>query len=765
MRALYYLGAQKKMKKIAKNLLVLVVLLSMVVGPLNAYAAQTVKKDYPLSKDVQYKQYTYSSTNTNSINHVAINVGEQTEVQLGMPANVNGRESTVANANRHSREGNRVVGAINASFFDMSAGFPLFLLAKNNVILNGGAVSNGSDEYMNVPTAFGVSADGSGVIDYFDFDVTLSHKGTNYQMSGMNRARNIYEGIVYTPQFYSKTTNTNEYGFEIVVDTGAPITENKFGQTLTGKVTQITPYGSKEKISIPSTGFVVSLQGGDWNKKLSQIALGDELSVNFSIDKQWQDAKFILASGPYLVKDNKPYIMMSTSSYRAKEVTSRTVVATSNNGKTVHFITVDGKQNHSAGMNMVQLANYLVSLGVDRAINLDGGGSTTMGIRNYGSNNVVLANLPSNKGNAQRLVSATLQAVSTAPTGKGKYIKYTNSTNYATLLTDASSSIAVQYVLDENYTTLPLEGRLSLTSENNSLNVNGLNYTATKAGNDRIFINHDGTPVESFQVKVVDAPATMNVEPKSKTLGAGETVKFTMDAKDDGGKPLVYNASQVKWSVEGNIGTITNDGKFTAKNPGATGKVVATLGTKSVGATVTVAKASLFKDIPSNYVYYKEIEYLTKNNIITGQADGTFRPNDKLTRAHAAVIISRALGLNTSNVKNPGFKDIPANHVYYKQIAAIVESGIMSGKGDNTFDPNGTLTRAQMAKVVALAYDLKGTSSINFKDVSKDHWAYSFVQQLAANKITTGYGDNTFKPNEAISRAHFGLFLYRAIHQ
>lgn len=179
----------------------------------------------------------------------------------------------------------------------MSEGYPLFLLAKNNVILNGGAVSNGSDQYMNVPTAFGMAADGRGVIDYFDFDVTLSHNGTNYEMSGMNRERNIYESIIYTPQFYSKTTDTNEYGFEIVVDTGEPITENKFGQTLTGKVTKITPYGSKEKVSIPSTGFVVSLQGGDWHKKLGQIAIGDELSVNFSIDKLWQDAQFILASG------------------------------------------------------------------------------------------------------------------------------------------------------------------------------------------------------------------------------------------------------------------------------------------------------------------------------------------------------------------------------------------------------------------------------------------------------------------------------------
>ena len=736
----------------------------MVYSPANAFAFQTVEEEYPLSKGVQYKQYTYSNTNTNSINHLAINVGDPTtEVQLGMPAAVNGKESTVANANRLSSEGNRVVGAINASFYNMSEGYPLFLLAKNNVILNGGAVSDGSDQYMNVPTAFGMDAEGRGVIDYFDFDVNLSHKGTNYEMSGLNRTRNIYESVIYTPQFYSKTTDTNEFGFEIVVDTGEPITENTFGQTLTGKVTQIKAYGSKEKLAIPTTGFVVSLQGGDWHSKLGHVAIGDEMSVNFSIDQLWQNAQFILASGPFLVKDSKPYIMMSDTSSRAKEVAPRTVVATSNNGQTVHFITVDGRQSHSKGMNMVQLANYLVALGVEKAINLDGGGSTTMGIRNYGSNNVVLANLPSNSGNTQRLVSATLHAVSTAPNGKATHMKFSNSTNYATMLVGATSSVAVQYVLDDNYTALPLDGHLSLASQNETLSVDGLSYTATQAGDDRVYIGYDGAAVQSYAVKVVDAPTTLAITPSSKTISAGETVAFTVDAKDDSGKPIVYNASQVKWSVEGDIGTITSSGKFTATKAGTTGKIVATLGTKSEAATVTVAKPALFKDIPNNYAYFKEVEYLTSNKIITGYSDGTFKPNDKLSRAHAAVIISRALDLNTSNVKNPSFKDIPANHIYYKQIAAVAEAGIMSGRGNNTFDPDATLTRAQMAKIVAIAYDLQGTSKITFKDVSKNDWAYTYIQQLAANNITTGYEGNLFKPNESISRVHFGLFLYRAI--
>lgn len=745
--------------------MILIVILTMGVQPQSASALQTVKKSYPLSQGVQYNQYTNNNPNLNSINHLAIDVeNANTEVQLGMPRIANGKESTTANATRHSIPGNQVVGAINASFYDMTAGFPLFLLAKDNHILNGGTVSKGADQYMNIPTAFGMTADGRGIIDNFDFNVTLSHKAKNYRMSGLNHARNAGDAVIYTPQFHSKTTNTNEFGYEIVVDTGKAITENTFGQTLTGRVTQIIPSGSKAKLTIPTTGFVVSLHGGDRISSLSHVGLGDEVSVNFAIDNRWKDSQFILASGPYLVKDGKPYLMMSTTSSRAKEIAPRTVVGTSKDGKIVHFITIDGRQSHSKGMNMMQLANYLVSLGIDKAINLDGGGSTTMGIRNPGSTSVTLANLPSNTGNAQRLVSATLLAVNTAPAGIPTSIKFTSSTNYVPLLAGASSSINVQQVLDGSNNKLPTDGRVSLTSELGTLNINGLSFTTTKAGNDRIFINYDGQQLQSLPIRVVDSPTTMSVSPSVNTLNAGEKIKFTVDAKAANAEKLAYETSQLKWSIEGDIGTITTSGEFTAKNPGATGKIIATLGTKSVATAVTIKESPLFTDIPNDYTYFKEIQYLTKDNIITGDLDGSFNPNNHLTRVHAALIISRALDLDTSHVINPNFKDVSTTHRYYKEVAAVVQAGIMDGKGNELFDPEATLTRGQMAKVVALSYDLKGQTSKTFLDVPNDYGSRVYILLLAANNITTGYEGNLYKPFIPISRAHFSVFLYRAMN-
>ena len=748
------------MKKTSRLIAFMVALVIVVAQAVPAFASQTINEQYPLSSGVMYNNYTYKSTKTNSINHLAVNLNDAyTNVTLGLPDPFASRIRTTALATKNSVEGNRVVGAVNAAFFNMGEGYPLFLIAQNNRIINGGTVSTGSDEYVNVPTAFGMKENGEAIIDYFDFDINLTANGQTFEISGLNRERQNKEAVIFTPEFYKSGTNSNQYGYEIIVDAGKSTRNIHFGDTISGKVVQILPYGQSVS-KIPENGFVISVQGGSsLNLPLQKLTPGSDVSVSFSIDSKWQDAQFILATGPMLVRDGKPYIMMSTSSWRAKEVTARTVVGISKDRKTVHFVTVDGKQTRSPGMNMSQLADYLVSLGVDTAINLDGGGSTTMGIRKYGSNNVVLANIPS--AGSERAVNAILQAVSTAPTSEAATIKYTRN-NVGTMLVGTTSTISVQYVLDQYYNPLPItNGTMSFSSQNGTLQVSGYSFTTTKAGDDRIYMAHNGKVVQSFPVKVVDGPSTLTIS-GTKSLGMKQSAAYSITALDDAGKPIIYNADQVKWSVEGGVGTITSTGQFTATKEGQ-GKIVAKLGSTTATFPVTVKGAPLFADIPADYMYAKEVKFLVDNKYVTGYGDGTFRPNETLSRAHAAVIISRVLGLDTTKVKDPGFKDVTPSHTYYKEIAAVQNAGIISGV-NGMYNPNNQLTRAQMAKIIALAFDLKGVSNMQFTDVPKTSWEYEYVQALAANNITTGYGNNLFKPNVSITRMHFGLFLYRVLN-
>ncbi|MFJ7978441.1 amidase family protein [Peribacillus sp. NPDC096379] len=172
-----------------------------------------------------------------------------------------------------------------------------------------------------------------------------------------------------------------------------------------------------------------------------------------------------------------------------------------------------------------------------------------------------------------------------------------------------------------------------------------------------------------------------------------------------------------------------------------------------------------FKDVTS---FVDEIEYLTDKGIIKGYKDGTFKPNEPITRLQAIEIILREKGITDySSVLNPGFIDVKPDDYGYEEIAKAVELGIINGKinaqGQKYFDPNGTLTRSQMAKVLVLAYDLKGTYPTDFKDVPKGYWAYNSISILAANNITAGYKDGTFKPTINLSRQHFAAFMARCL--
>jgi hypothetical protein len=164
-----------------------------------------------------------------------------------------------------------------------------------------------------------------------------------------------------------------------------------------------------------------------------------------------------------------------------------------------------------------------------------------------------------------------------------------------------------------------------------------------------------------------------------------------------------------------------------------------------------------FSDVPEGYWAKKEIEYLVQEGIIKGYDDGTFKPEKPVTRLQAAMMLVRALGLDTNHRPDPGFKDIQKGDYGYEYVAAVVDEGIFSKA--NTFNPNKPLTRGQMAKILVKAFRLKGDYQGEIKDVSKEFESY--VRVLAANGITQIYNDNTYKPNAVVTRAQFAVFFAR----
>jgi len=174
------------------------------------------------------------------------------------------------------------------------------------------------------------------------------------------------------------------------------------------------------------------------------------------------------------------------------------------------------------------------------------------------------------------------------------------------------------------------------------------------------------------------------------------------------------------------------------------------------------ASAASFKDTPESYRFYEEINFLTGEDIITGFPDGRFGPEEKVTRAAAAIMIGRALDLDGTKGQTV-FPDVAPTSAASGYIQSAVEKGIIGGFLDGSFRPDESVTRGQLAIFLTRAFEFTETSTQSFTDVASGMTAYPYIQKLLAANITAGYPDNTYRPELAVTRGQFSAFIARSI--
>lgn len=172
------------------------------------------------------------------------------------------------------------------------------------------------------------------------------------------------------------------------------------------------------------------------------------------------------------------------------------------------------------------------------------------------------------------------------------------------------------------------------------------------------------------------------------------------------------------------------------------------------------ASSQVFTDLPKSHPNYAAIMYLADQGVITKQK--RFGPNDKVTREEVAIMVAKATGLDGKKTKTK-FKDVPASRYSSGYINSAVNARIINGYPDGTFKPTQFVTRGHMAAFIANAFKLTKEENVQFKDVAKGSTSYNAVRKLAANNITSGYPDGTFKPNQTLTRSHIAAFIARAM--
>jgi hypothetical protein len=163
------------------------------------------------------------------------------------------------------------------------------------------------------------------------------------------------------------------------------------------------------------------------------------------------------------------------------------------------------------------------------------------------------------------------------------------------------------------------------------------------------------------------------------------------------------------------------------------------------------------------------VDFLYNAGITTGYADGTFRPDQKITRAQFAVMLYRYLGLNEADYEHvvlPFADNAKIGDYAVPAIKALYTEGIINGStgkdGRLYFNPNSSLTRAQAATMIGRTQE-KGYDSVEltFADAAKiPAYATAYIQTMAAQGVISGYTDGTFKPNNPITRGQMAKILY-----
>ncbi len=186
-------------------------------------------------------------------------------------------------------------------------------------------------------------------------------------------------------------------------------------------------------------------------------------------------------------------------------------------------------------------------------------------------------------------------------------------------------------------------------------------------------------------------------------------------------------------------------------------------------ASVTEAEDMPFRDVKTGAWYYDTVKYVYEKGIMNGTSDTTFDPNGKMTRAMFVTILGRLSGVEQTITE--AFTDVdPKKGSWYAgYVGWASENGIVNGYPDNTFRPNASLTREQMAALINryVKYTgitpLKSTDPLSFfTDGEKiSSWAKSDVDYMRMTGIVTGKTGGAFDPLGNLTRAEAATVMTR----
>lgn len=587
---------------------------------------------------VQHVTFTPTNNNVSQAIHVLRVARNNPHVSLVAALGrdrVEGTESVLAQAQRLHRPGHTVVGGVNADFFASGPiyGQPIGIHMENKELI----VS------PNGRPVFGIDAAGVPMINMATLHGEMwrsapsSASGTSNGVRGaspealtrarieeVNRPLAGQELVLYTSRLGS-TTPPIDGAFVTLRGITDPV---RAGGVHTGIVvgSEVSETPTGLRIRIPQDGVVLATRGPA-EVLLSDLSPGEWVHFHLDFFDPLRRMSHAVAGWPILLKDGERLDLDRTDSLVSARH-PRTAVGF--NDEELFLVTVDGRQpGYSIGMNLTELTSFMLHLGATDALNLDGGGSTTMLVRPPGQFDPVVVNRPSD--GRDRAVANALFVVSTASEGMLTRLIPAPAPPPAAAEDAISGQIAPERPLPDtvpwdadvsDVTSILVGSRLPLTAlgqdalygptgvdpswvlwsvdgdaghierRRSSEGVPVPRFIATSPGTARVHARI-GVAWGTLTVHVVDTVARLELEPETIHLSAGDSIALTGRGYDASGRPIRLDAHQLAWSVEKTESpAVSIDGTGTIKAlHGGEGVVQARFGDVITSATIHVDRA------------------------------------------------------------------------------------------------------------------------------------------------------------------------------
>ncbi|MBO5364979.1 MAG: S-layer homology domain-containing protein [Clostridia bacterium] len=680
-------------------------------------------------------------------------VGQQTEHYVAYTPNpditpiiTNGtsvygkRTLTQANQNLTS-QGIRSAIGMNGDFFSLQTGVPM-----SNLIMEKRVISKDAGWL----SAIGFREDGTAFMGTLPISTNINTELGSIPVECINKYRQPYALYLFTKDF-GESTYAEDPGINIVLKPKTDIIT--LNSSITAVVESVT--ADEGTVAIPEGKWVLSVSDAadqTIKDRIATLTPGTKVTVDTKDagnDPRWETAVYAMGNtGGKLLTNGE-------LDFTDEGAAPRSAIGIKKDG-TIIFYTLDGRQTgYSYGARKETVAKRLLELGCVDAINLDGGGSTTLGGVLPGTTDFRVINSPS-EGRQRSCANFFFLKKNNAPSG----VPYRLTVSHwgQPVLSGASVQLTAD-AIDNSYgpAKTPADITYTLTDDADTPSPDGLKTEVTESGlvtvrgNGDVYIKAEGggvsgstmlravaTPEEIrvFDTETGDAVTELVVEP-------GQELTFSATAYWGREKMIVKNDS-FTWrlvSEDRSIGKITKDGKFTASgNSGA-------MGTLAVNAGLCT------KEIPVRIRLNDEIPEDVPRPVIYGQI---------ISQGLSASISCENSRVPVENIQ----LYLDGKPVAFNYTKSGILTYIMPEELAGEYHRLVLVATAENGAAAIAGYDW-GSPALcanPFPD-TKTHWARDIISYMAACNVVTGSSEDgsltnlVFKPDDNMTRTEFAIML------